>query len=98
MDAAGDASEGFIDIISVTVQQLDQCMLEFTMELAAPIPDSFDSYLYYGWSVDADRNVATGEQHGGIGADYVVRVCFDPDSSHQDSYGWHGWGDGGQVL
>jgi len=90
-DPLHDAAFSFLDITSVTITQIDKNRVRFEMDLADTIPSRPDDYLMYLWSLDTDRNPSTGFAHDSMGAEFNLRVAYDPDPSHGGCYGWHGW-------
>ena len=64
--------------IASTAVRLDGEFLIFEMELHAPVPVTPPQIIFYGWFIDTDMNMATGQKYNDIGSDFNVQLDYRP--------------------
>jgi len=83
-DPQGDVYSAHLDLISASITRIDTTHLEFSMTLAADIPEvEQGNTVYYMWLVDTDRDPSTGFPYAHVGGEFNVRAA-----NHGD--GWFG--------
>jgi len=83
LDARGDASPGYCDIVAARIWQPDSRHYQLEVETAAPLPifNNETDWIWFAWLLDTDRNPATGQPHDNIGSEFNVRGVVSEDPS-----------------
>jgi hypothetical protein len=82
--------DGYLDILSASVER-DDVNLTFVMEMRGNIPAAsslpdYNDTLTYIWLVDADNNPNTGQNPGGVGTEFNVRVVISQNPAFAGGY------------
>jgi len=83
-DGRGDAPGGHFDILEASVYKVGKEALQFQMKLQEKAPDNSPVFFEYLWMLDTDGDPSTGMRGWDIGAEYHVRLAFEP------GFGWRG--------
>ena len=81
---SGDATLEYLDIVEARVHR-EGDLFAFTVSTAAPLPSAQDmagKRIDFIWSVDADKNLTTGEADNDAGNDFNLHLWLD-------NAGWH---------
>jgi len=74
----------YLDIVVARIYLMPGGALLFEMVVAGAVPVTPSQQLFYGWFLDTDRDLDTGQSYNDIGSDLNVQVSFLPGS------GWTG--------
>ncbi len=89
-DPCNMAIDDYLDVLSASVER-DDANLTFVMEMrgnipaASSLPDYNDTITYI-WFVDADNNPNTGQDAGGVGGEFNVRVVISQNPWFSGGY------------
>lgn len=89
-DPCNMAIDDYLDVLSASVER-DDANLTFVMEMRGNIPSAsslpnYNDTITYIWLVDADNNPNTGQNPGGIGSEFNVRVVISQNPVFSGGY------------
>jgi hypothetical protein len=89
-DPCNMAIDDYLDILSASVERND-ANLTFVMEMRGNIPSAsslpdYNDIITYIWFVDADNNPNTGQDSGGVGSEFNVRVVVSQNPLFSGGY------------
>jgi hypothetical protein len=89
-DPCNMAIDDYLDVLSASVER-DDANLTFVMEMRGNIPNAsslpdFNDSITYIWFVDADNNPNTGQDAGGVGGEFNVRVVVSQNPAFSGGY------------
>lgn len=96
-DWIGGIGLDYMDITSACIVNIDYWTVRFEMTVVGDIPeDPSPKFIGYVWGLDLDQDGIFNEfpPYAPDYTDLNVRVAFDPDPTHGDVFGWHGFIDG----